>query len=169
MPIYEFYCNHCNVIFSFLSRSVNTNKTPQCPKCSGRTLERMVSAFAAIGRAKEEGAGAGEGDLPVDDAKMERAMETLASDAEGLDENDPKQAAGLMRKLTQMTGLKMGAGMEEALKRLEAGEDPDQIEAEMGDVLNNEEDMFEMPGEAGAKAAGRKRPAPKRDNTLYDM
>ena len=40
-----------------------------------------------------------------------------------------------MRKLTDMTGLELGDGMQEALKRMDAGEDPDAIEAEMGDLL----------------------------------
>ena len=35
-----------------------------------------------------------------------------------------------MRKLTDVTGLKLGPGMEEALNRMEAGEDPEQVEAD---------------------------------------
>ncbi|MCK4728291.1 MAG: zinc ribbon domain-containing protein, partial [Desulfobacterales bacterium] len=33
MPIYEFYCEDCNTIFNFFSRSVNTTKRPPCPRC----------------------------------------------------------------------------------------------------------------------------------------
>ena len=33
MPIYEFYCPHCHRVFNFLSRAVNTDKTPDCPQC----------------------------------------------------------------------------------------------------------------------------------------
>jgi hypothetical protein len=57
--------------------------------------------------------------------------------------------------------------MTEALRRMEKGEDPDQIEAEMGDLLEGE-DPFMLPGKRGAKKAG-KRPAPLRDDTLYDL
>jgi hypothetical protein len=98
---------------------------------------------------------------------MEKAMQTLAGEAESINEEDPRQAANLMRKLTDMTGLELGPGMTEALRRMEKGEDPDQIEAEMGDLLEGE-DPFILPGNKGGLRAG-KRPAPQRDQTLYDL
>jgi succinate dehydrogenase/fumarate reductase flavoprotein subunit len=48
-----------------------------------------------------------------------------------------------MRRLFASTGLPVGAGMEEALRRMEAGEDPEKIEEEMGDTM---EDPFGMGG-----------------------
>ncbi len=164
MPIYEFYCNDCNTIFNFFSRSVNTSKTPKCPRCKTRPLARLMSAFAFTGRAKEDG---DTDELPFDEGRMEKAMQTLASEAESIDEDNPRQAANLMRKLTDMTGMELGPGMTEALRRMERGEDPDQIEAEMGDLLEGE-DPFQLSGKKGGKRAG-KRPAPRRDETLYDL
>ena len=105
-------------------------------------------------------------DFPLDEAKMEKAMQALAGQAENMNEDDPKQAASLMRKLSDMTGLELGAGMTEALRRMESGEDPDQIESEMGDILESE-DPFIMPGKKGARPAAKK--APARDETLYDL
>ena len=163
MPIYEFYCDHCNTIFSFFSKTINTRKRPACPKCKTRKLDRRMSAFAITGRAREDD---DMDDLPLDESKMEQAMQMLAGEAESIDENDPKQAAGLMRKLTNMTGLELGNGMEEALRRMEKGEDPEQIEAEMGDMLENE-DPFQFAAKKGARP--RRRPAPRRDETLYDL
>jgi hypothetical protein len=98
---------------------------------------------------------------------MEKAMQMLAGEAENINEDDPRQAANLMRKLTDMTGLQLGAGMQEALKRMEAGEDPEAIEAEMGDLLE-QEDPFALPEKKGA-VKGMRRPAPTRDETLYDL
>jgi putative FmdB family regulatory protein len=164
MPIYEFYCDDCNIIFNFFSRSVNTSKKPKCPRCRTKSLSRLMSAFAVTGRAKEAG---DTDDLPFDESRMEKAMQTLAGEAESINEDDPRQAANLMRKLTDMTGLELGPGMTEALRRMEQGEDPDQIEAEMGDLLEGE-DPFLLPGKKGGKRAG-KRPAPQRDDTLYDL
>ena len=46
MPIYEFYCDDCNTIFNFFSRSVNTSKRPKCPTCKTRKLSRVMSAFS---------------------------------------------------------------------------------------------------------------------------
>lgn len=164
MPIYEFYCQHCNTIFSFFSRTVNTSKQPSCPKCQQPDLSRQVSRFAFTGRAKEKGE---DEDLPFDESRMERAMQTLAAEAEHLDENNPRQAANLMRKLTDMTGVELGPGMQEALRRMERGEDPEAIEAEMGNLLEGEE-PFMLPDKRGGKGAAARR-RPQRDETLYDL
>lgn len=123
-----------------------------------------MSAFAFTGKAKEDG---DMDDLPFDEGKMEKAMNMLAGEAENISEDDPRQAANLMRKLTDMTGMELGPGMQEALKRMEAGEDPDAIEAEMGDLLEDEE-PFLMPEKKGGKK-GTKRAAPRRDERLYDL
>ena len=164
MPIYEFYCNDCNTIFSFFSKTVNTSKKPKCPNCKTKTLSRQVSLFAFTGKAKETG---NMDDLPLDESKMERAMQMLAGEADKINEDDPRQAANLMRKLTDMTGLKLGPGMEEALNRMARGENPEQIEAEMGDLLE-QEDPFEVAAK-NEKGSKTKRPVPIRDETLYDL
>jgi putative FmdB family regulatory protein len=164
MPIYEFYCEDCHMIFSFFSKTVNTSKKPTCPKCQARPLSRQVSVFAVTGKAKEPG---DMEDLPIDESKMEQAMQMLAGEAEKMDEDDPKQAANLMRKLTDMTGMELGPGMTEALHRMEKGEDPEKIESEMGDLLEGEE-PFIMPGKKG-ETPTRKQLEPLRDDTLYDL
>lgn len=166
MPIYEFYCSDCHAIFNFLSRSVNASKRPGCPTCGAR-LTREVSKFAMTGRHGEDGDDVD--DLPIDEAKMERAMEALAGEVGQLDNEDPRQAASLMRKLQGMTGMEFGEGMQEALSRLEAGEDPDAIEADMGDVMESES-PFVLPGKkrAQSRAAGTAKRL-RRDPTLYEM
>jgi putative FmdB family regulatory protein len=164
MPIYEFYCKDCHTIFNFFSKSINTTKKPKCPSCKTKTLTRQMSAFAFTGKAKEDG---DMDDLPFDEGKMEKAMNMLAGEAENISEDDPRQAANLMRKLTDMTGMELGPGMQEALRRMEAGEDPDAIEAEMGDLLEDEE-PFLMPEKKGS-AKGTKMAPPRRDETLYDL
>ena len=164
MPIYEFYCKDCHTIFNFFSRTVNVKKKPKCPKCKKKTLERQMSMFAFTGNAQED---AGIDDLPIDEGKMEKAMQALAKETDNMNEDDPRQAADLMRKLTDMTGLELGPGMQEALSRMERGEDPDRIEAEMGDLLEGE-DPFVLPGKKG-RAKGGRRFEPFRDETLYDL
>jgi len=164
MPIYEFFCDDCNTIFNFFSKTINTTKKPKCPKCKTKTLDRQMSAFAIAGKAKEDGE---LDDLPFDESKMEQAMGMLAGEADRMDEEDPRQAANLMRKLTDMTGMKLGNGMEEALSRMEKGEDPEKIEAEMGDLLEGE-DPFILPGKKGAINKAN-RPAPQKDDRLYDL
>ena len=163
MPIYEFYCDQCNTIYNFFSKTINTTKKPHCPRCKINVLDRRMSAFAITGRAKEEG---DMDNMPFDESKMTRAMEMLAGEAEKINEDDPRQAADLMRKLSHMTGMELGASMEEALQRMENGEDPEQIEADMGDALEGE-DLFQFASKKGGQ--GNPRTAPKRDDTLYDL
>ncbi|NIV11002.1 MAG: zinc ribbon domain-containing protein, partial [Aliifodinibius sp.] len=124
MPIYEFYCQNCNTVYKFFSRTVNTEKIPQCPNCDNVRLERRVSLFAMSSGKKDEQAEE-EGMPPMDESKMERAMAALANEAENINEDDPRQAAQLMKKLSKETGLQFGPGMEEAIRRLEKGEDPE--------------------------------------------
>jgi len=165
MPIYEFYCHKCNTVFSFFSRSVNTEKIPKCPKCKRIKLRRQMSVFAKIKLGGEEG-GAEAGMPPVDEATMERAMSMLASEADHINEDDPRQAANLMRKLTEAAGMNLSPAMEEALRRMEKGEDPEQIDAEMGDLLEAEE-PFLFEGAKGKKGAVKSKP--QVDEALYEL
>ena len=160
MPIYEFYCEPCNTIFNFFARSINTTAVPDCPRCS-TPLKRRMSMFACIGRAGEKDEMA---DMPFDEARLSAAMDKLAAEAESMNEEDPRQAANLMRKFTEMTGVKLGDGMQEALRRMETGEDPDSIEADMGDVLEQED-----PFAPGSSRAQQRRTKPRRDETLYEL
>jgi len=75
----------------------------------------------------------------LDETKMEQAFETLIHEAGSVDESDPRQMASLMRKFSEKTGLNIGDAMEEAITRMEAGEDPQQVEQDMGDVLSGED------------------------------
>lgn len=162
MPIYEFFCSSCNVIFNFYSSRVNTVKQPDCPRCGKKQLSRRISAFATIGKAKE-----GSDDIfaGLDEAKMERALGALMREAENVSEQDPRQMAALMRKFSSQTGLDLGGSMEEALSRMEAGEDPEQIEKEMGDLLNEDTLSLESLKKGGVRASR----APFRDETLYEL
>ena len=163
MPIYEFYCKKCNTIYNFYSGSVNTTKVPSCPKCKTIKLSRQVSLFATMtGGAREDA----EPDplRGIDESKMEKAMMQLAAEAEKIKDDDPKAAAQLMRKLSNATGLKLGDGFEEALQRLEQGEDPDKIDEEMGGILSADEPFGEKK-RSGKKALSK----PRQDETLYDL
>ena len=164
MPIYEFFCEDCNMIFNFLSARVNTSTMPPCPRCE-RVLRRQMSTFSTLGRAKEDD---GMDDImsSIDESQMERVLGELAHDAENINEDDPKQMARVMRKFSEKTGLNLGNGMEEALARMEAGEDPEKIEQEMGDVLEGE-DPFAMGGKKGKKGSYRSQPV--YDETLYEL
>lgn len=164
MPIYEFYCKKCNTLFNFFSRSPNTDKKPLCPRCKKVKLERRMSLFAKVSGEKSEAPG-DDGMPPVSPERMEKAMAMLAGEAEKMSGEDPRQAAAMVRKLTEATGLNLSTGMEEALRRLEKGEDPDKIEEEMGAIFEHE-DPF-APEKKGTRAKGRTTPLV--DDTLYEL
>ncbi len=123
MPIYEYYCPDCSRRVSLLWRSFKDLETrePVCPRCGGKNLRRLVSKVAVL---RSEDARldnlAGPGDMP------------------DVDENDPKSLARWMRKMSQETGEDMGPEFDEVVGRLEAGEDPEEIEKTMPDLGGGE-------------------------------
>jgi putative FmdB family regulatory protein len=152
MPIYEFYCRHCHRVFNFLSRAIDTAKTPACPRCGRPDLSRRVSPFAISRGRREEPKAEPPPGPEVDEARLERAMQALAGEMDSMDENDPRQGARLMRKLFSATGMPIAGGMEEALRRMESGEDPEKIEEEMGDVFEGDPFGGLLGGEGGEGA-----------------
>jgi hypothetical protein len=124
----------------------------------------MMSAFATIGKAKET-----DGDDPLaglDESKMEQALSGLMREAEHLNEDDPRQMASLMRKFADKTGLSLGGAMEEAIARMEAGGDPEQIERDMGDLMDAEE-PFNLEALKKKSQSGCRQPF--RDERLYEL
>jgi putative FmdB family regulatory protein len=170
MPIHEFYCPDCHRVYNFLARRPNVTRCPSCPRCSRPKLERKVSKFAISKGLTESAEGPDGMDFPpgLDEAKMERVLAEMAGEAESINEDDPRQMARMMRKLYDGTGLPLGEGMEEAMRRMEAGEDPDTIEADMGDLLDND-DMLFGPGKPGLKNITRRLRPPEVDEKLYDL
>ena len=165
MPIYEYACPKCRVIFSFLSKRTNPDRLPVCPKCGNKKMAKQMSQFAMSRGLKEPAAKtepqSGEPPMPdFDDPRMERAMMEMERDMENLDENNPKHMAHMMRKMKDlMPAGTMPKELDVAIKRLEAGEDPEKIEADMGDVLGD----F-MGGSEGGEGGG----GYTQDSGLYD-
>ena len=125
---------------------------------------QVGSRFAMTKGLKEPAAksdDAGEEPMPdMDDPRVMRAMSELERDMEHLDENNPKHMAHMMKKMKDL----MPPGMvpkelDVAIKRLEAGEDPEKIEEDMGDLLGD----F-MGGEEGGPGGG----GYTHDSGLYD-
>lgn len=163
MPIYEFFCTDCNTIFNFFSRRINTSKVPDCPQCN-RKLKKQLSSFATVGKVKNPG----DENLPAgfDETRMESALGELAQEAEKMHGEDPKSMAALMRKFAEKTGLALNDNMEKALSRLEAGENPDQIEQDMRDLFEGDE---ALPLEFKQARRGARSNPPVLDETLYEL
>src|ERR1700690_2527235 len=165
MPIYEFACPKCRKIFSFLSKRLTPDRLPVCPQCGPKKMSKQISRFARSKGVKEPAAG-GEmaGDDPplpdLDDPRVERAMMEMERDMEHLDEKNPRHMARMMKKMKDlMPPGSMPKELDTAIKRLEAGEDPEKIEADMGGELGE----F-MGGPEGGPDAG----CYTKDSGLYD-
>ena len=156
MPIYEYSCSECRRIFQFLARRLNPERQPVCPQCGNENLRKEVTKFAALKGAAEPGA-----DMDaLDSPKMERFMREMERDMGRLDENNPKHMAHMMRKMQEaLPPDMMPREMNEAIRRLEAGEDPEAIEADMGEIFDD------LPGSPGAGGGG----GYTRDGGLYDL
>ena len=171
MPIYEFACPKCRVIFNFLSKRTDPDRLPVCPKCGNQKMEKQLSGFAMLRGAKEPAASAGEADEggppgpDMDDPRVMRAMSEMERDMEHLDENNPKHMAHMMRKMKDlMPPGTIPKEIDVAIKRLEAGEDPEKIEEEMGDVFGDLMGDEEDGGGGGSGGRG----GYARDSGLYD-
>ncbi len=162
MPIYEFYCESCNVIFNFFSAKVNTEKVPDCPQCGRKKLSKQISTFATIGNAEKK-----EFDMDggFDESKMAQAFESLMRESENINEDDPRQMASLMRSFTSRTGIKLGDTMEEAISRMESGENPETVEKDLGHLLEGEGFSFDRVKEGVRK----RKEKPEYDEKLYEL
>ena len=115
MPIFEYACPACRKIFSFLVRNQAKPGKPCCPQCGGSRLKKIYSSFAMV---------------HSEESRLEKMADP--SFFSGLDEKDPRSLAQLMRKMASETGEEMDDEMREVCERLEAGEDPEKLEAMMG-------------------------------------
>lgn len=171
MPIYEYACPKCRVIFNFLSKRIKPDRSPVCPRCGNRNLSKQISRFAAVRGLKEPtpktDAPTDESPIPdMDDPRVERAMLEMERDMEHLDENNPRHMAHMMRKMKDfMPAGSVPKELDVAIKRLEAGEDPEKIEEDMGDVLDG---FLGGPDEEGGMGGGPGGGGYTRDSGLYD-
>jgi putative FmdB family regulatory protein len=166
MPIYEFACPKCRVVFNFLSKRIKPEGLPTCPKCGNRKMVKQMSQFAMTRGLKEPTAGPmgepSDGPIPdMDDPRLMQAMSEIERDMEHMDENNPRHLAHMMKKMKDvMPPATMPKEIDEAIKRLEAGEDPEKIEADMGDVFG---DLMGESGPGGGGGGGY-----SKDAGLYD-
>ncbi|HWP59687.1 MAG TPA: zinc ribbon domain-containing protein [Candidatus Acidoferrales bacterium] len=109
MPIYEYLCQSCNRSFSFLVGVGADAGEPQCPRCGGRELTKLISRIARI---KSKGA----------------ALDDLADPSKLGNLDDPKAMADWARKMGRAMSDEMGEDfneeeMEEMLENPEAADE----------------------------------------------
>ena len=163
MPIYEFYCPKCNLLMDFFSRRVNTETIPNCPHC-GTVLSKEVSriAIGSSGDASDE-----YGDSPIDDARMQAAVEAFGDKLDVIsDTSNPEQAAAVMKQFSEASGLGLNKDVKDALARIAAGEGESGANAELDEILSGGE--FFAPTDRGIGGVVHQAP-PSKDPVMYDM
>jgi putative FmdB family regulatory protein len=129
MPTYEYRCQDCRkraaIVMSYAEYG---NKEVRCPHCGSANLRRLVSRVR-VARSEES------------------RLDSLAdpSDWGDLDEEDPRSMARMMRRMGQELGEEMPPEFDEVIDRLEAGQSPEDIEASMPEL--GEEDDFGGDGD----------------------
>jgi putative FmdB family regulatory protein len=116
VPLYDFRCKDCQHTFTLAYASVEAmeNADPRCPACGSGALSQLITGVSVI-------------------ASEETRMDRMADPARfaGLDEDDPRAMGQAMRQMADELGEDLGPEMNEAIGRLEAGEDPASVERSM--------------------------------------
>lgn len=178
MPLYEYYCPENNRIYTFFTQRLGQHdRVPRCPDDAAYRMVRMMSGFSiGSGSRKADDDAGGPGD-DLDDPRLEAAMGEMEREMAGMDEDnpDPRQMGRFMRRMSDLTGEPIDAGTEEMIRRLEAGEDPEKLEEELGDAFGDGSDEGDGPDAppdpmSATRAAHRAlRRRPVRDPELYTL
>lgn len=119
MPIYEYDCLDCRRRVSVFFRTFGAAEDAAaiCPACHGSNLRRRVSRVTVL-------------------RSEESRMDNLADESllGGLEQEDPRALANMMRKMSDEMGEPLDPEMHEVVQRLERGESPAAIEQSMPDL-----------------------------------
>ncbi len=120
MPIHEYYCHDCKKRVSVFWRTFSEAEggTPVCPRCGGENLTRLMSRVRLV---------------RSDESRLEDLADP--SNLPDFDETDPKSLGKWMRKMSDEMGEDLGPEFDEVVGRLESGEDPEEIEKSMPDLM----------------------------------
>ena len=129
MPRYDYRCQSCkkrSVIFQTYAEY--GRKGVKCPHCGSVELQRLIGRVR-IARSEE--------------SRLDELSDP--SDWGDFDESDPRSMAKMMRKMGSELGEDMPGEFDEVVDRLEAGEDPEDIEGSMPDLgAENGDDDFDF-------------------------
>ena len=168
MPLYEFYCKPCHTIYTYRFQRVDTSTVPPCPVC-GAKLSREVSPFVYIVKGKNSADPMEDGESA---SRMDQVMAQMGERLQSLDDDDadPREAVKVMKELASAGGMTFNKEVQEAMARIEAGEDPEKIDEEFSDVFETDNPFAEDEGGSGKKPSDwwRRMRGPRRDPKWYD-
>jgi putative FmdB family regulatory protein len=136
MPIYEYKCGGCGrkVSLFFTSFSVAESRAQagenRCPRCGSPNLSRVMSRARAV-RAVSTGEYDGEMGADLGENGMGAMDDDLMA---GINQDDPREVARWARQMKDSLGeeFDMGPHFDQALTRIEKGEDPERVMEDYG-------------------------------------
>jgi len=183
MPIYEYYCPDNHTVYQFYAKTLAQGRIiPRCPDNPKFRMRKLLSAFAITrGGADSPPAQDAAAPEPTEDPRMEQALGAMEREFSAVDENDPRAMARMMRRMSELTGEKIDGEMEEVVRKLEEGADPESLEEQLGGGPEEGADDPYGDGMGGPGPGGPapdpkepkhrfrvRRTAPRRDPALYD-
>ncbi len=111
MPIYEYLCQDCGKVSSFIVLSIRDSYQPHCKRCQSEKMTKLISRVARV-------------------RSEESRLESLADPSKlgDLDENDPASMARWMKRMGKEMGEDLGEDfdtmVDEAMEEEGKGEDP---------------------------------------------
>ncbi len=112
MPIYEYSCNKCGKVSTFISLRVSEVIEPYCKFCGNRDLRKLISKVAV---------------LKTEEKRLESLLDS--SKFSELDEKDPRSIEKILRRMGKELGSEVGddfeASLEEAFSQVDEQERED--------------------------------------------
>ena len=105
MPIYEYWCHHCQHKVTLYTRTFSES-APPCPQCGNNALQRLFSTFSVL-----------KTDMDIYDNILSDSQLTR-----GMMNNDPRALAEWNKRLSR--GEKVAPEYEEMIGKMESGEMP---------------------------------------------
>jgi putative FmdB family regulatory protein len=118
MPTYEYRCQACGKRVSlFLTYEDYDKAEVQCSHCGSLELKRLITRVRYV-------------------RSEESRLDSLSDPSkwDGFDEEDPRAMAKMMKQMGQEMGEELPPEFDEVVDRLEAGENPEDIEQSMPDL-----------------------------------
>ncbi len=99
MPIYEYLCQDCGKVSSFIVLNIHKPLDPRCKKCQSGKMTRLISRVARV-------------------RSEERRLESLADPSKfgDLDEKDPASMARWMKRMGKEMGEDMGEDVDQMVE-----------------------------------------------------
>lgn len=154
MPVYEYLCPKCQVIYNFHSNIVDTKTVPACPKCDCNALVRQVSVFSTLNSQDE-----------LSEDIVLKSFSNLLDNIDEIKDDNSGDLVSSLQKFSKGCSTELGEKVDVAIERIKQGEPPEQVEKDMGELLMNESFSLENVKLQVAKE-GKKM---QYDETFYDL